>query len=263
MITLRNDHPGGTTTTASLVCNRPSDASEGDVLFAAVAGRGSNTMTCSPPDGAWTEILNQARSTSGRLFVYRKQAGASEPGSYTFTLSTASTHAVGLLALSGVDPVTPVEVSASAQGASSVTHTCPDTTASTVAGCLVLRVAVSAAGVLPLSWTWPAPATEQIDTISVGTGAGGVSIASEPLAAPGAPGTRNATCAQALVPATATVVMRPAVTVSLMGAVSASSALLAALTRGSKRWEPVTGSRWAPGTGQRWDPSTGDRWNLN
>lgn len=232
------------------------------MLVAAVAARGTNATTCSPPDGSWTEILNQARSTSGRLFVYRKQAGASEPGSYTFTISTANTHAVGLLALAGVDVSTPVDVSASAQGASSVTHTCPDTVPTTTADCLALRIAITAAGTLPLSWTWPAPATEQIDVNSVGTGAGGVTIASEPVATPSAPGTRNATCAQALTPATATIVMRPAATVSLSGTVMASSSLAAALSSGSERWEMTAGTRWPPGTGSRWSSSQGDRWNY-
>lgn len=206
MIDVRSASSAGVNGTV-LTVPQPAGTAAGDVLIVAVAGRGTNTITCTPAAG-FVEILNQARSTSGKLFVYRKVATASEPASYAFTLSTSSTHAAGALALTGVDTANIVNASASAQGASSVTHTCPSVT-TTAANTLAIRVAISAALALPLNWTWPSPAVERVDATGVGTGVGGVSIATEPFATAGASGTRDATCAQAVVPATATIALTP------------------------------------------------------
>lgn len=217
MIAVRATSGVGLTGTA-LNCPVPTVVND-DQLIAVVAGRGSGTMTCIQPAG-WTEILNQPRSTSGRLFVYRKLA-AGEPGSYTFTLSQSSTQVMGMVSLPGVDKAAPVNASQSAQGASSVSHVCPAVT-TTVGDALLLRITMSAASVLPLSWTWPAQATEVIDRNFAGTGAGGIAVAIEPLAAPGDSGTRTATCAQALVPATATIALTPTGPVGTLGYTAAS-----------------------------------------
>lgn len=195
----------GTINGTALVIDRPSALVAGDTMLFLVAVRGTNATTCTPPAG-FTQVLAQARGTSGVLFGYTKTADAGDvaAANYTFTISTSSTHAgISLATVGG----TVVDVVGSASGASSTTNTCPAVT-TTAANTLLVRTAMSAVGTLPLSWVWDAPAVEANEALSVGTGAGGISVATEPQANLGLGVIRSATAAQAVAPATATIAFR-------------------------------------------------------
>lgn len=197
----------GTTGSTLLTVAKPTGTVDGDVMLAQIAGRGSGTMTCTPPAG-WVEVLNQTRSTGGRLFVYRKVASA-EAASYDFTLSGASSHAGAILSFSGVNTTTPVDVFASAEGAASTDHVCPSVT-TTVPNAVLVMCAMTAVLTAGGSYTWPAGTSEAYDTEVVSSGSGYESGATRAQAAAGASGTTTATQTLSATWASATVALKPA-----------------------------------------------------
>jgi hypothetical protein len=211
LITVANSWTGVATPGTDVVITTGGVPS-GQVMYAAIADRGTNADTITPP-GGWTLVLEQVRGSVGKLGVYRKVAGASEPASYTFTCSANSTNAGAIVALTGASQITPEDVAAVGVTATVATglHTTPSVTTAS-AGAMVLRIVTTAVGTLPLSWTWPGAQTEVVDFNSVATGAGGISIASEIDANPGAAGAVDATFAQSssTTYAAVTVAVRPA-----------------------------------------------------
>jgi hypothetical protein len=88
---------------------KPSGVASGDVLIAFLLIEGSHTIT--PPSG-WTQIDTQA-STSGQSFILRSYylvAGGSEPSTYTWTVSGNTFAEVQILAFTGVDNASPIDV---------------------------------------------------------------------------------------------------------------------------------------------------------
>jgi hypothetical protein len=162
----------------------------GDVMLAAIADRGANTDTITPP-GGWSVVLEQVRGSVGKLSVFSKIATGSEPGSYTFVCSSSSTNAGAIMTIANASTV-PVTAGATATVATGL-HTSPGL-ASTNIGDLIVRIVSTAVGTLPLSWTWPT-STERVDFNSVGTGAGGLAMATI-QAVGGSLGTEDATFAQ-------------------------------------------------------------------
>lgn len=75
----------------ALTINRPTSV-EGDMLVACVATQNGGNVTASPT--GWTSIAFQ---TFGDSIVYYKVAGASEPASYTWTISGATNHTNGAI----------------------------------------------------------------------------------------------------------------------------------------------------------------------
>jgi hypothetical protein len=191
----------------ALVVTAPAGLADGDVMLAVIGGRGSS-LTCTPPAG-WTSVITQIRSTVGKLFIFSKVASG-ESGSYTFTLNVSSQHSGGILAFTGVNTTTPVNVSAGAQDGTSVTaHVAPDIT-TTVDGCMILRAAMEAVSGVNSSYTWPAPATERFDVTGTdGTVRQVTSAATEPQTTAGATGTRTGTSAQATSYASVSVALAP------------------------------------------------------
>ena len=128
-------------------------------MIAAVGVRPS-TATITAPAG-WTLVrrINNANATANALAVYRKVAGAVEPGSYSWTLA-GSTHTVaGIQSFSGVDTASPIDVEGGAATAWALTHSTPSigtTVANTV---LVTAHTFSSAA----NWTSPAGMTEGFD----------------------------------------------------------------------------------------------------
>lgn len=186
-----HDTATGTVSAGTVVTiPKPALTAPGDFLIAAVADRGTNTDTVTPPSG-WASLTSQARGSVGVLSVFTKVA-AGEPASYDFTCSASSTNAGTIIAVSGAN-TTPDAVAGGAGTVATGLHTTPAVTTD-VDNCLLLRIVATAVGTLPLSWTWTI--NEIVDFNSVGTGAGGISAATETLATAGASGTRDATFAQ-------------------------------------------------------------------
>lgn len=153
-------------TNSSLTITKPTGTVSGDVLVAAIAIR-PETLTITPPSG-WSLVLSQANTNTqaNAVAVYTKVAGASEPTSYTWSFSAGSTGSSGgIAAFTGVDSVTPVNVSGGATTgvSASVSVNAPSVT-TTVANTMLVTVhADSNAN----TWAPPSGMTEAFDTSSV------------------------------------------------------------------------------------------------
>ena len=122
-ITLRSSATTATGT-ASLTINKPLGVVVGDVMIANVANYLQNTQVSASCAG-WTVIAG-TDTDRGRATLLYKVAGASEPSSYTFTVTTGSTASTGaIVAFSGVNTTTPFDVTPATswytQSASSLT----------------------------------------------------------------------------------------------------------------------------------------------
>ena len=116
---------GSTFSTASataLTVAKPAGLAAGDVVLATVSSRGAPRITA--PAG-WTLVVSTANSTTMVQAVYSHVAGASEPASWTWTLSKTQVAVVQLDAYSGVSTSAPVRTSAGQANASGRTVTAP------------------------------------------------------------------------------------------------------------------------------------------
>ena len=80
------------TASTTIVVNNDSGARAGDLLII-VVGAGSAAHTTTAPDASWNEVVDYGTGAPG-LAVYWKIATASEPASYTFTLSGSRSQRV-------------------------------------------------------------------------------------------------------------------------------------------------------------------------
>ena len=142
----------------------PAGTLAGDVMIAAIATTPSTGTGITAPAG-WTLIkaVNQASGSGSRISTFYRVATATEPASYTWTLTTSHTGAVGgIVSYSGVDNSNPIDVSASAATASSSTHTAPTVT-TTLANDMLVTVHEYASAA---TWTPPTGMTERVDIAS-------------------------------------------------------------------------------------------------
>ncbi|WP_143447674.1 hypothetical protein [Kineosporia sp. R_H_3] len=110
----------------SLVVNKPAGTVQGQVMVATVSVRGNPTITA--PAG-WTQAVVTTNSTTMRQAVFTKPAGASEPATYTFSLSQSKNGVVQVDTYSGVSTTTPVRSVAGQLNASSSTISAPSVSA--------------------------------------------------------------------------------------------------------------------------------------
>ena len=107
-IALRSSRTASTetaTTTVSLPA--PTGRTAGDVLVASFTADKNPAATV--PAG-WTAITNGLSIGSGaRVFAYYRVVGSSDPGTYTWTLSTAVKWGGGITAYTGVNTTTPLD----------------------------------------------------------------------------------------------------------------------------------------------------------
>jgi hypothetical protein len=128
-----------------------------------------------------------------RQAVFVHIVGGSEPTSYSFILSSAQSATGGVLAYTGVDPVTPIDASGGVASAASTSITAPSITST---GANRLLVGLFATAALTTE-TPPSGMTERFDQQVPGTNTYKVTTAGddEPLAAAGATGPRVALAA--------------------------------------------------------------------
>ena len=96
---------------STLTIRRPGSTAEGDVLVASVAARLSGSASITPPSG-WSLIRrdsNAPQYESLTQALYYKVAGAGEPSSYTWTLTSAVSATGAILDVKGVDASAPVD----------------------------------------------------------------------------------------------------------------------------------------------------------
>ncbi|MDO8540474.1 MAG: choice-of-anchor D domain-containing protein [Opitutaceae bacterium] len=169
----------GSASVTSLLINKPTGVVSGDFMLAGVSV--GSTATITPPSG-WT--LVRSISDGLKMSVYRKLAGASEPSSYTWSISTSSKIAGGIVAFSSLNATTPIQVEngVAHTTATSKPHTTP-TIATTGSATWLVSFFGDRNGT-GSTWTPPSGATERVDTRSTGTSAVSVEINSQgPVAA--------------------------------------------------------------------------------
>ncbi|KPK38533.1 MAG: hypothetical protein AMJ69_08220, partial [Gammaproteobacteria bacterium SG8_47] len=176
---------------SDLTINKPAGTAQNEVMIASVAVRPDVTIT--PPSG-WT-LVRRTDSTSGTnhsLATYQKVAGASEPSSYTWTLSSNSGAVGGIASFSGVDTSNPIDVESGQATPDALTHATPSVT-TTVANAMLVTSHTT-----PSSYTWTPPSgmSEAVDvssntpTVDYGQS---VEVNYVVQAAAGATGTKTAT----------------------------------------------------------------------
>jgi hypothetical protein len=254
---------------ASLVLPRPAGAGAGHVLVAAVAFRVEGAIAA--PAG-WTAAVQTTCLASGVAVsqaVFVRAAGPSEPGSYAFSVGSASGGAGAIVAYSGVDGTHPVDAAGGQISRNTAAIIAPSVTTTVPGALLVGAFAGSGRAATPP----PAGMTLRAD-VATGTAAPAERLvaADQLLASAGATGERRAkaaasnTCnvgqAVALRPGPDPPVATSPPLVSGIAQVGAQLAATAgawtnAPTSFSYRWE--RGPGWtAVGTGAAYAPSEAD-----
>jgi MSHA biogenesis protein MshQ len=144
------------------VINKPAGTVANDVLVAAIEVR-PETATITPPSG-WTLAgrLDNAGGNGNSMAVYYKVAGGSEPSTYTWSFSSSTGSAGGIMAFTGVNTADPVDVSGGQTTASSTSHSTTSLTTS-VANTMVLTFFGFSSSA---TWTPPGGMTEAFDEAS-------------------------------------------------------------------------------------------------
>lgn len=105
-IVVRNVVSQNTTAGANAVLNKPTGVISGDVMYGLMMS--SFDATSHVTSTGWTEVGFQGHATFGEcMTVLRKIAGGSEPSTYSFTSGTVAPWDAVIIALIGVDQVTP------------------------------------------------------------------------------------------------------------------------------------------------------------
>jgi RHS repeat-associated protein len=209
------------TPVTSITVNKPTGVLTNDVLIAGIA---TFTAAITPPSG-WTLV----RSDSGSVVqtLYTHVVGASEPSNYTWTFGVIVTSAAGtIVAYSGVDTTTPVDVSGGQANASSTSITAPSITTT---GANELIVGFFAIAKLTTT-TAPSGMNERADQGANGTVAISQETADVVQAIAGATGTKVATALVAGANVGQLLALRPAGSIALRSASSAGSVPTTSLT---------------------------------
>lgn len=184
----------------SLTLSKPAGTAVNDVMVATVAVR-PRTTSISTPSG-WT-VLRDTLSTnsdaaSTHMVTFWRRADGSEGGSFTFTLGSGHTGAAGgIVAFSGVDTGTAINVSGETQTASGFSHAASSISTTVASTMLVSSHAFAST---TSDWTPPSGMTEAVDAASVTRpDVAGMSIEMNyaTQSAVGATGTKTATAASA------------------------------------------------------------------
>jgi len=187
-IAFRSAATGTVDTGTDVVVDKPAGLADGDVLVAFWAQASDVSFTA--PSGF---VLAEAITLNDGLYqnVYTKVIGdaSGEPSTYTFTLGGSRDHAVCLLAYSGVDGTTPVDVDGAQYTATDTTITAPSVTTTSPQGRLVRSFAVRE----PTTVSTPASTTSRAAVQSVSGVVVAMRVVEETYASTGATGTRAAT----------------------------------------------------------------------
>lgn len=188
----------------SLAVPAPAGVQPGDVLIAVIAVRGNPTVT---PSSGWTLLRNTGSGIVMHEVAFFHVAGGSEPGSYTWTFSVSQAAVGEIVAYSGVDPVSPIDVSGGQSNASSTQVTAPSVITAGP-GELLLGIFGFAAST---TFSPPVQMLERTEASTAGARRNvSLEIAEESLAGAGATGTRVAVAINAAVNVGQVVALRPA-----------------------------------------------------
>ena len=166
-------------------------------------GGGNQATSVTAPTG-WTTVTSNA--TAGVTLSTFTHTAAADPASWVFNLSQSVKAAGAISAYSGVDPVSPIDVSATGTNLAGTNHVAPSVTTT---GANRLAVTITAA-TAATSMTPPVGSTERADQAG-GAGAPTATVETSdfPQSAVGATGTKTTVTASAATSATATLTLRP------------------------------------------------------
>lgn len=158
---------------------------------------GSGRSMAAP--AGWTVVPNtdHFNGTAARTHAWYKVAGASEPGSYSFTETGGSGYDMsgGILALTGASQTAPINASGGQNNGTGMATLVPAPSITTlVADTLLVFGGACNVGV---TFTPPAGMAEQWDRSSSGTYKVTTEVATAAFGGPGATGTRTATASAA------------------------------------------------------------------
>jgi MSHA biogenesis protein MshQ len=161
-----------------------------------IGHRGGSRRSMTPPSG-WAAVPGTDRSNAKeiRIHAWFKVAGASEPASYTFTLTGGAGVDIsgGVFAVSGAGP-SPINASGGqSNGGASSAVSAPSITTTAPSALLVFGGACNNAS----SFTPPTGMTEQWDRATTGSGAVATETATANFPDAGATGIRTATASAA------------------------------------------------------------------
>ncbi|MFY9588106.1 MAG: LamG-like jellyroll fold domain-containing protein [Actinomycetota bacterium] len=175
-------------TTLSLA--KPANTAEGDVLIASVDVRDGPIIT-PPAGGGWALVRSDVSGTGLTKASFSHVVGASDPGPYVWTFSSAQTAAGTILAYGGVDTTAPI-LAHNAGTSATTTITSQEVTATT-GSVLVSLVGVSTNAAI----TPPAGQTERAEVIGGSGSLRVVSEASDSVQLGGPTGDKSATGSKA------------------------------------------------------------------
>jgi len=179
--------------TGSITLPVPTGTVQDDVMIASIAVRPSSTSITAPSGWTLVRRINNGNSVSNSLAVYRRVAGSSEPGSYTWTLSGDDFSAGGMQSFYNIDTSNPVDVENGQTTASGTAHATPSVTTTVENAMLVTSHTYSS----NRTWSPPSGMTEAFD-FALGTDpATGQAIEGNYVrqSAAGSTGTKTATAA--------------------------------------------------------------------
>ena len=192
-------------TTTSVTVTRPANTQTGDQLLAQISVGGGSVISITPPPG-WTAVQDQSNSTNVQGAVFSYTATASDPTSWTWTLSAAEPAAADLTAYTGVNATTPIDVSASTTATATTSQTAPVLTTTANDDLLVTDYALGPAATV----TAPTGANERANLASTGTSPVTAEASETQLAAAGPSPTPTATTAAASNSVSIAVALEPA-----------------------------------------------------
>jgi RHS repeat-associated protein len=190
--TLRTPCSTATGSSGSAAVSKPTGTLAGDLLVVGLAFEKGSDVAIQAPSG-WTLIRRTNQSSNVGYASYRKLAGASEPTSYSFTLTNSPKWSIGSCAIAGANATTPIDVHADASGSSGN----PSAPSVTTTGPSRLLLAVYANKKAATFSNYTAPAAERWDAPNVPGGLPSNALASYTQATAGASGAKSATASEA------------------------------------------------------------------
>ena len=143
--------------------NKPSGTKSGDLLIVGLMYEKGNATTVSPPTD-WKLIRRTNQGNNIGMCTYYKKAGANEPSTYAFVLSSSPKWSIGISRIEGADTgnpdnPNPIDISSGDAGGQGILAVAPSVTTSTC-NTLVLTFYTSKKDA---TWTAPAGTTEVYD----------------------------------------------------------------------------------------------------
>ena len=135
-IAFRNAQNVVNNSSSTIVLNKPTGTLQNDVLLAWFYVDLTTTVSAAP--SGWVLVDNiQETTNSYHTYVYRLVCGASEPASYTWTLTSSVYNEGIIIGFSGVDTTTPVDAHGIADRGSTASLVTPSITASVAGDALI------------------------------------------------------------------------------------------------------------------------------